>query len=188
MGIQSEKADLIVRTEQGQRLPHGWAKTTLGMVVWCSRARADPFENRNVPYVGLEHIQSGVSELLNAGTAADVKSTKNKFDRGDILYGKLRPYLDKVAIPNFAGICSTDILVLRPEIGIEAIFVEAVLRTREFIDFAMKTSTGINLPRTSFEKLAAFSRGLAPSAEQKGIARKLQRLLLHERRLHQRLK
>jgi type I restriction enzyme S subunit len=167
--------------------PKGWARTTLSAVVWSVSAKADPAENRNARYVGLEHIVSGESQLRGVGKASDVKSTKSKFLPGDILYGKLRPYLNKVATPDFPGICSTDILVLRPEKQIENGFVEAVLRTDRFIDFATKSSSGINLPRTSFEKIAPFEFWLAPAKEQRRIAAKLRRLLTRERKLRKQL-
>ena len=168
-------------------LPKGWAEASLGMVVWSSSAKAEPSENRNARYVGLEHIKPGESQLRGSGSASDVRSTKNKFVRGDILYGKLRPYLDKIALPDFDGICSTDILVLRPEEAIERGFIEAVLRVDKFIEFATKSSSGINLPRTNFEKIAAFELGLPPSKEQKRIAVKLNRLLTRERKLRHQL-
>ncbi len=169
------------------RPPKGWVRTNLGSVVWSVSAKADPADNRAAHYVGLEHIVSGESQLGSIGKASDVKSTKSKFLAGDILYGKLRPYLNKVALPDYSGICSTDILVLRPEAEIESKFVEAVLRSEEFIDFATKSSSGINLPRTSFAKIAPFEFPLAPANEQKRIAAKLRRLLDRERKLHQQL-
>ena len=167
--------------------PEGWVKANLGMLVSMVSAKASPSENPDARYIGLEHITSGESRVHRFGKASDVRSTKNKFLSGDILYGKLRPYLNKVGLPTFPGICSTDILVLRPEKGIQSGFIEAVLRTDRFIDFATNSSTGINLPRTNFEKIASFEFWLAPSMEQKRIAAKLNRLLSRERKLRQQL-
>lgn len=169
------------------RLPIGWAKTNLNAVVWSVSTKADPNENRDERYIGLEHIVSGEGELRRIGNATEVKSVKTKFLPGDILYGKLRPYLNKITMPNFPGICSTDILVLRPESQIEKGFIEAVLRTKRFIDFATNSSSGINLPRTSFSKIAPFELSLAPAKEQKRIAIKLQRLLSREHNVRRQL-
>lgn len=169
------------------RPPSGWAETSLGEILYLILAKAEPSDDPDAPYIGLEHIESGSNRLCGIGKAVSVKSTKNVFSPGDILYGKLRPYLDKVFIADFSGICSTDILVLRPERGIEARFVEAILRTRTFIDFATQTSAGANLPRTTFRKIAQFPICVAPAQEQNRIATKLAHLRKREQKLQEML-
>jgi type I restriction enzyme, S subunit len=92
--------------------PEGWAQSTLGAVAHLVKDKVDPAEvPDDSPYVGLEHVEAHTMKLLGHGRASDVKSTKTRFRAGDVLYGKLRPYLNKVTRPDFDGICSTDFLV-----------------------------------------------------------------------------
>src|SRR5688572_18923146 len=98
-------------SEMNDGQPSGWVKTTLSEVASASRAKAEPGNFGNVPYIGLEHIEGGSNRILSIGRVTDVKSTKSIFQRGNVLYGKLRPYLKKVCRPDFDGVCSTDILI-----------------------------------------------------------------------------
>src|SRR5271157_3902784 len=72
---------------------------------------------KDVPYIGLEHIVEGELALSGHGYANDVISAKTQFKKGDILFGKLRPYFRKVVIAPFDGVCSTDIWVVRAKQG-----------------------------------------------------------------------
>lgn len=125
----------------------------------------------NEIYVGLEHIIPSQIKLNNWGNSSEVKSTKNIFYKGDILYGKLRPYLDKSVICDMNGICSTDIIVLKSDTDIiDNIFLAYIIHHDFFIKFAIKTMTGVNHPRTSWSKLKHLSIPLPPLPEQKAIA------------------
>jgi type I restriction enzyme S subunit len=81
----------------------------------CSRVKdvAVPSANGNRLYIGLEHLASGIPSLVGRGAESDVKSAKIEFKSGDVLFGKLRPYLRKSVRVTEPGICSTDIVVLR---------------------------------------------------------------------------
>ncbi|GIU99473.1 MAG: hypothetical protein KatS3mg014_1089 [Actinomycetota bacterium] len=67
-------------------------------------------------YVGLENIEPDTGRIVNLEPTpgARIASTKYRFDRRHVLYGKLRPYLNKVCAPDFEGICATDIVPLLP--------------------------------------------------------------------------
>jgi type I restriction enzyme M protein len=97
-------------------------------------------------YVGLEHLESNTGKILSwePSIGSSIKSTKNTFNKGQVLYGKLRPYLNKVVIPDFDGICSTDILVLDSK---HPTILQRVLLSQEFVDEASKKMSGVNLPR-----------------------------------------
>lgn len=97
-------------------------------------------------YVGLEHLESNTGKILSwePSIGSSIKSTKNAFNKGQVLYGKLRPYLNKVVIPDFDGICSTDILVLDSK---HPTILQRVLLSQEFVDEASKKMSGVNLPR-----------------------------------------
>lgn len=123
-----------------------------------------------MPYVGLEDIDSGKMSLDRWGDPSTVKSRKTRFQAGDILYGKLRPYHDKSVLVDRPGICSTDILVLRPRPGVEPYFAAALLHTRWFQAYAVATTTGVNHPRTSWGAIRKYEVPLPPLPEQRAIA------------------
>lgn len=170
--IQSSSS-LPSANDQQPDLPLGWVAATLGSIVRLPGETVNPATMPTAIYVGLEHIESNTRRLLGTGTAREVKSTKSIFQSGDILYGKLRPYLNKVVRPDFSGICSTDILVLRPEAGVEGEFIERILSGAKFLEFAIASSAGTNLPRSSFNRLAGFKICLPPTSEQRRILDKV---------------
>ncbi|MDN6602937.1 hypothetical protein, partial [Brevibacterium sp.] len=88
----------------------------LGEVVSVDRVTIKPHEiPKTTNYVGLEHITKSSREIAPViSSTAGIESTKHRFNQGQILYGKLRPYLAKIATPDFSGVCSTDILPITP--------------------------------------------------------------------------
>src|SRR4030042_1220496 len=99
-------------TEIGQ-LPEDWEVRRLGDMANQRKESITPVGDGKTKYVGLEHIDSGRSRLQRYGFDNEVKSTKFKFFKDDILYGKLRPYLDKCILSDLEGVCSTDIIVIK---------------------------------------------------------------------------
>ena len=130
--------------------------------------------NKKLNFVGLKHIDSGVSTLKRWGDASEVKSVKSRFYPDDVLYGKLRPYLDKAIIAEIEGICSSDILVLTANAKVIPRFLVYLLHSHTFKSYAVSTSSGITLPRTSWNTLSKFTVTLPPLAEQHRIAAKLE--------------
>ncbi len=168
-------------------LPDGWIEASLSEVVTCSTEKVEPGEDDNAPYLSLEHIESNSCRIIGQGRGADVKSTKNVFQAGDVLYGKLRPYLNKVCRPDFDGMCSTDILVLRPTKSIHPGFLFQVLSSNYVVAHAVANSSGINLPRTSFAALGEFEFGLPPLPEQRRIVAKIEALQSRSRKAREAL-
>ncbi len=125
-------------------------------------------------YIGLEHIDSGETKLTRWGDISEVKSSKNVFYHKDILYGKLRPYLDKAVIVSSEGVCSTDILVLSPQKNIIPEFLVNLLHLSNFINFAISGTSGTNHPRTSWNHIKEFHFLLPFLPEQREIAEILQ--------------
>ncbi|MCU0857804.1 MAG: restriction endonuclease subunit S, partial [Pontiellaceae bacterium] len=93
-----------------------------------------------------------------------------------ILYGKLRPYLDKAVVAQTSGICSTDVLVFAAKNEVPPEFVVSVLHTEMFVEHAKKTTHGVNHPRTSWKSIKEYSLAIPSLAEQKKIAAVLLKL------------
>ncbi|RKU18652.1 hypothetical protein C6500_12635 [Candidatus Poribacteria bacterium] len=153
-----------------------WKNVQLKEIASLRRESIQPENDLCLNYVGLEHIDSGESQLKRWGNASEVKSTKNRFYADDILYGKLRAYLDKAVIAEMEGICSTDILVVTANSKTIPRFLVYLLHTQPLISHAVATSTGVNHPRTSWNSLGEFTLALPPLPEQRAIAHVLQTL------------
>jgi type I restriction enzyme, S subunit len=150
-----------------------WTDVKLADVCALRTESIEPERATGLPYVGLEHIDSGQPSLARCGSPTEVRSLKNRFYNGDILYGKLRPYLDKAVCAICDGICSTDILVFRPQPTALSSFLTHLVHTPAFVEHAVKTTKGVNHPRTSWHSLSAFEFRLPPIEEQGAIARTL---------------
>lgn len=163
----------LIYEPQNESSPEGWQLVKLGDV--CNRVgnTYEPKKDGKTPYVGLEHIIPGRPFVTIHGFESEVLSTKTTFKEGQILYGKLRPYLDKAGIANFKGVCSTDVLVLDSNSRTINEFLIYLLHDQTFIDYAKSTTTGVQHPRTSWNSLKHFKVYLPPLPEQRAIARVL---------------
>jgi type I restriction enzyme S subunit len=121
-------------------------------------------------YIGLEHIEQGTLRLSGTGIESDVTSTKTAFDKGDVLFGKLRPYFRKVVFASFNGVCSTDIWVLRAKPGINPRFLYYWVASQEFVDFAVQGADGTRMPRANWAQASQHSIPFQTEHEQKAIA------------------
>ena len=109
-----------------------------------------------VHYVGLEHLERKHIFITNYGNGSDVSSNKTAFSKGDLLFGKLRPYFHKVAITPFSGICSTDILVFRAKKKYYKSLMAMYAFTDEFVAYANLRSTGTRMPRAEAKDLLKY--------------------------------
>jgi len=156
-------------TELGP-LPEEWRVLRLGEVVNLRKGTVHPSEAPNARYVALENLVPGEIRIQRFGHAGATRSAKAVFKEGDVLYGKLRPYLDKAAIAEWSGVCSTDILVLQPSEKTISIFLAYLMHTSFILNHAIATTTGVNHPRTSWKALSQAFIPLPPLPEQRAIA------------------
>lgn len=129
-------------------------------------------------YLGLEHFGTDGAGLTGAGDAGAVDSNKFRFQAGDVLYGKLRPYFRKVDRPGFDGVCSTELWVLRPTVGWGAATLHAVVARPEFTDFAMAGNTGTRMPRASWAHVATLEVPVPTAARRNSLNQILEELWL----------
>jgi len=174
--MTTSKTKEFKQTEIGE-IPTGWQPRALGELCSLKKEQIDPSDAGNARYVGLEHLDPGNSRIRRWGTERGLRSAKNKFASGDILYGKLRPYLDKSAVASWPGICSTDILVLSA-LKDECVsdYLGFLLHTSAFIAHAKATTKGVNHPRTSWEDLKRFKSAVPLKPEQERIASALSKV------------
>lgn len=149
-----------------------WPTTALGSVATIDRDGVDPARIEDgTPYVGLENIRSG-GGLVDVRSVArgELASTKFRITPDHVLFGKLRPYLAKVARPDFEGICSTDILPIRPGPRLDRDYLAHFLLRPQSVAWATSRSSGANLPRLSPNSLAQMHIPVPPLAEQRRVA------------------
>jgi type I restriction enzyme, S subunit len=163
-------------SSDNNKLPRGWISTSLGEITEVSKDKISPDELPGVPYIGLEHIQRDAGKLIGHGTSDEVKSTKSRFQEGDVLYGKLRPYLNKVCIPDFDGVCSTDLLVFKQTDCIDSRYLQYTLLNKDFVSYANSNVSGVQHPRTNEKTIARYPFLLPPLPEQHRIVNKIEEL------------
>lgn len=131
---------------------------------------------KELPYVALEHIVEGGLRLQGIGDSNTIASNKYRFDSSSFLFGKLRPYFRKLFRPDFEGICSTDIWVVKPQGDNDKDFLFYFFANQEFIDFTYSGSSGTRMPRADWN-FVGESKWLFPKPkEQKSIAKILTNL------------
>jgi restriction endonuclease S subunit len=138
----------------------------------CAELRSekvDPKASQESFYIGLEHIEQQSLSLTGHGYGSNVDSQKQKFHKGDILFGKLRPYFRKVVIAPFDGICSTDIWVVTPKSGTDRNFLFYWMASENFIASSTYASEGGRMPRAKWDWVSKFEIERREPAEQEAI-------------------
>lgn len=154
----------------------GWNQTTLGEVAQLVTAKSKP--DAESPYIALEHINGdGANSINGCGKGSDYKSSSVKFETGDILFSKLRPYLNKVWQAEFDGFATGEALVYRANLErVTQDFLYLVLRSQDAIKYASDRSIGTRMPRIAPAIMADFPITVPPLDEQPEIVRFMQAL------------
>lgn len=156
-------------------LPEGWVEATIGDVATIRGEKADPGALGDIPFIGLEHIEPHTSRLIAEGKASDVRSAVACFRAGDILFGRLRPYLNKVIEAPFDGCASAEIIPFAPADDVEPSLLRRLMMSPDFLAFTASLDRG-DRPRVNGEDIARYSVWLPPTAEQRRIVAKLDAL------------
>jgi type I restriction enzyme S subunit len=167
-GLPADLYDLFPDSFEDSELgeiPRGWHAGKFGDIADNPRIGVSP---QRIPegavYVGLEHIPKRSIALDSWGTSDRLESGKFRFSAGDILFGKLRPYFHKVAVAPESGVCSTDILVIRPKSSEWAVFTICLAASTELVEYASALADGTRMPRTNWRDLAKHKAALPPPA------------------------
>lgn len=162
-------------------IPAHWKWCGLDEAVECrAAAKVSPKSIREEDWIlDLEDIDGIAGKVTKHAVFSERKSlsTKASFETGDVLYGKLRPYLNKVVIADKAGFCTTEIIPLRPMDFLLAGYLRIFLRSPYFLQYAAQRNYGMKMPRLGTKDLESAQIAIPPPAEQKRIVAKVDELM-----------
>lgn len=160
--------ELRFKDSTGNDFPD-WEEKPFGQVVTRSTAKFDPQKDLTKPkLIELENIESGSGRIIGSSPVEGQKSLKNCFHKGDVLFSKLRPYLKKYALPDFDGVCTSEIWVLQSE-DIHASFLFYLVQSEYFIQLS-NMSAGSKMPRAEWSVISDSEFGIPHPDEQRKIA------------------
>jgi len=149
-------------------IPEHWEVYRLKYCTDLINERVDGRDSE-LSYTGLEHIESWTGRRIVADDAAYSDGQASKYRKGDVLFGKLRPYLAKALRAIEDGICTGELLVLRPRRVIQDYLFDYVL-TSDFISIVDSSTYGAKMPRANWEFIGNLPILVPPEDEQRAIA------------------
>lgn len=149
-------------------LPAGWTSVPLKDLVEATRPRVNPKEADGLSFIGMDHVEPQTMRLLGTVPASTMKSAAVRFEPGDVIYGRLRPYLNKVYRPSFRGLGSAEFIVLTPSERLDGEYLRYLLNSADFVRFATGLNTG-DRPRVDFKQIGAYTVPLPDLDEQRRI-------------------
>lgn len=157
---------LLELASEEEELPEGWRRLQLADICCQVKEQADPRKvDSDTPYLSMEHMEPRSISLGEWETAGKVNSSKLRFQRRDVLFGRIRPYFHKVGIAQVDGITSTDMIVVRPNSEELLPLVALTMSSDEFVAHAVTTSNGTKMPRADWKVLKQWSVLLPGSSE-----------------------
>ena len=182
----------MVESELGL-IPQGWEIGTLGDLAESVRRNIKPSDiNQETPYLGLEHLPRKSIALSNWDSVDSINSAKLAFKKGEILFGKIRPYFHKVGVAPLDGICSSDTIVIRPKRNECFSMTLSYVSSEHFVEYATITSQGTKMPRADWKVLVKYPVIIPPdqitqrfSSCVRDVVDKIQNLIFQNRNLRQ---
>jgi len=145
-----------------------WVRAPLADLCFSSRNRVNPQAMPSLPYIGMDNVEPQTMRLLGTVPAGEMRSAAIHFQKEDVLYGRLRPYLNKVITAAFEGLSSAEFIPLTPRLGVLPRYLQYRLNAPDFVSFASHLNEG-DRPRVDWGQIAAFPIEVPPSAEQRRI-------------------
>ena len=146
-----------------------WQKIELNEILSISSKKFNPISNNeNKKCVELEHLSQETGKLLGYTNSSEQQSIKNSFEEGQILFGKLRPYLKKFWKAEFEGVCSSEIWVMNGK-KVKNDFLFYLVQTEKFNQIA-NVSSGSKMPRADWNYMSEIPFDIPPLKEQEKIA------------------
>ena len=179
--IKKSKAKPVNMADTPFELPKSWKWAALGdLVLYDAGIKREPKTlHQELWLLELEDVEKDSGRLLVRVTASEreSKSTKSEFCVDDILYGKLRPYLNKVLVADVPGYSTTEIVALRPFLPLCSTYCALALRRPDFVDYVTRLGQGTKMPRLRTEDATIAPFPLPPLAEQHRIVAKVDELM-----------
>ena len=141
-------------------------------------------------YIGVENIEKETGRILKVEKVSDsnIKSSKNYFTRDDVLYSRIRPNLNKVALPDFDGLVSSEVFVINCGSEINKFFLTYILRSKKFVTYAMLNSSGANFPRVNKKIIEGYKIKVPPIELQNKFAEYVIKIEEEKKKLNSSLK
>lgn len=154
----------------------------LGDIIEITAKMANPTSPKycDLLHVSAENIESVTGKLINLKSAKDdgMASNKYKFEKGDVLYSKLRPYLRKVALPDFSGLCSADMYPLKCNSDlIDSRFLKLLLTSKVFTEYANEMSARSRMPKLNRDQLYNWKFSLPSIEIQNSLTEKIEQAM-----------
>ena len=167
------KEDEFYVDEKFGRVPVGWEVKRIDEISERKTEVIDPTKTKEVyDYIGLEHIVPDEFVRCGKGLSNETVALKVKFEKGDLLYGKLRPYLNKVFISDISGVGSTEFIVLKQNEFTNWVYLNFQLK--RFLDYTKSMTAGTQHPRASWKDIKHYLVGIPKDEqEREQITRKL---------------
>ena len=180
-GLRAAKTRATEMATEPFDLPATWAWAALGHVfIYDAGDKRDPKElDPDLWLLELEDVEKDTGRVIERqlASARASLSTKSEFQKGDILYGKLRPYLNKVVVADQPGYSTTEIVAIRSYLPQCADYCAIALRRPDFVDYVTRLGQGTKMPRLRTEDAMVAPFPLPPLAEQHRIVAKVDELM-----------
>lgn len=157
-----------------EKNPNNWPVRHFSDFAVIDTHMTNDFENyANSPHIGIDSIEANTGRLIGYRTVAEdgVKSGKYPFDQRHIIYSKIRPNLNKVALPTFSGVCSADAYPILPiSDACNREYLAYVMRSQYFLKYILPLSGRAQMPKVNKEALQGFSMPVPPIDLQREFA------------------
>ena len=165
----------MITSNTTESLHKNWIRVVIGDVVENRKEKAMPDQLPSAKFIGMDCIAPNAIKPSFLYNFSDYKSAGNVFEFNDVLYGRLRPYLNKVYKAEIEGVCSGEFIVLIPSSVLFSKYLLYNLHSKKFVDFTDLQVTG-ERPRINFNKISKYVINLPPLPEQRAIVAKVEQL------------
>ena len=156
-------------------LPTGWTSGPLSNFIEPRGKKVSPADFPELPFIGMDHVEPHTTRIVGSVPSRQMKSSASRFFKHDVLYGRLRPYLNKVAQPKFDGLASGEFIVFEGNKLVDPSFLRYRLHARDFVNFASHLNEG-DRPRVNFAQIGDFEVSVPPPEEQRRIVARIEGL------------
>lgn len=172
----NNEQDAANNNQGADNLPKGWVKKTLGDITKKFSQKALPAEFPDAKFIGMDCIEPNTLKPFKFYNFKEFKSAGNAFKKNQVLYGRMRPYLNKVYKAEIDGVCSGEFIVLDCLNGFNPDLLKYILHHRDFVSFANHKTSG-DRPRISFEEISDYPINVCQPEEQHQIVSEIEKRL-----------